>query len=1752
MDDFLDYKHLETLYENNDIIVFRAQSIVDKNNVIIKSIKSKRPRSEAIAAFRHEFQINQSLQLPGLVHCQKLIETPSSHFLIFDDVGGLPLKEFLNHKALKLDIFFPIALEIISCIADLHENKIIHKDIKPDNILIDPDTLKVKLLDLSLASQLFIENQEVVSINKLEGSLPYISPEQTGRMNRPIDYRSDYYSLGITFYEMLTGTLPFLSTDPLEYVHFHLAIEAKPAAKTYSLVPEMLSKLVAKLMSKSADDRYQSAAGLTADLTRCYQEWSTTHKISEFNLGTAEVLDHLTLSTKMYGRQSETEALLNSFERVKNGELECLMITGYSGIGKTTLVNELQKPIVSGHGNYINGKFDQLLRTTPYTAFTAAFSKLFHNWLIEPEAQLIARKETILTSLGQSGQVIVEYFPELEMIIGPQPEIESLPPEQAQNRFLKFFQKFISCIASRQEPLVIFIDDLQWIDQASLRLLEIILTTQDAQSILFIGAYRDNEVDELHPLMKAIENLKKKGVGINNIVLNSLDIANTNKFLSDSLRISSEMVAPLGQVIFKKTAGNPFFTKEFLKECYNQKILHFSYKEKTWQWDLEKIADMPGSSNVVELILEKIHKLSNQNQNLLQFGSCLGMSFDSSTLSEILEVDELEIAENLSPALKEGLLQKTDGGLRYKFIHDRIQQAAYQMLPEDKKQQLHLKIGRLFFSQITHLNNSEQLFETLDHLKKCTDLIDSTEEQKKLADICLIAGKKASASGAYQAAYDYFSLGLEWTKDFDWQIDRELLWALNLESGEALYLMRESAKALELCDYLLSKAKTNLDKGKAYRLKMVINLSINKLEDNIKIFIEASAIFGLHLESDPSRLNYKFEYFILRMKYGKREKFAKRILGFKRINSEELILISDIFFMGGNSAAFTGKLTFIQLATIKYLSYYEKKGIPDHALFQVLEVICRYIFLNNQDLTEYRIFYNICTDLYNSQSYSSSHMAFFLFRLMRVGGYFLNIKDLIKNTELAIQDLIEVGSFNWLPLATNTHLDLSSFSDLSIHDMMKLSTSYLKMGNRFQIANIIGSSHFSVLSHQHLLGDEQVHLQDVINAIPPSPAPFGSMALFNHYFEEDYEKTRQLANLFIKENKWVAISVSLQQGYTVLILSLAQLYKDAPPLEKKKILKEIKKYLKILKNFSNHNPGNFLHLYLISLAELAFIQNNNILALDYYRQTISLAVENGFSRWAAIANERAGDLHLHINDPTAASSYFYEALYYYDQWGCALKVKSLQKKHASLLASKQSIGSLERIKSSSTTVMMTGELDLMSMIKANQAISSEIVLDKLLPRILRVVIESAGAEKAVFIGLRKNIWTIEAYAEIKGDVFEVNKLSKSIHDCQELPEGLITYVIRSGEPELIADMTNDEKYSKLPFVLEHQPKSVLCLPIKRDHKVIAALYLENNLATQAFTPDRLQLLQALSVQIAISLENATYLEHTQELFHATERFVPKKFLQLLGRDNIEEVQIGDSVKVEMSAIFADLRDFTTISESIEPEQLTYILNMYLKYMAPIIRNNNGFINRVLGDGILALFPMETQDAVQAAIEMQQAMPLFNQEIKAAGFQNILMGIGVNTGSAMLCALGEEERIEANVVSDMVNAASRIEGLNKMYGTQLLISDTTYNKLRDPSRFSIRKIDTIRVKGKTKAMGIYEVLPITSYEEQSGREEFMTLFEKASELYKMGDFSAALHEFEKCLQTNPEDTVSKLFKDRCNQFLKNTPENWEGIMTMLEK
>ncbi|MEM9004770.1 MAG: serine/threonine-protein kinase PknK, partial [Cyanobacteria bacterium P01_F01_bin.86] len=748
------YTYIEGIHQGTHSIVYRALQAETKCPVIIKVLRQEHPSFAELVQFRNQYTITQNLAITGIVQPLSLANDGHRYALVMEDVGSISLAQYASQRALTLADVLAIALQLADILHALHQHRIIHKDIKPANILIHPESKRVHLIDFSLASLLPKETQVIQSPNTLEGTLAYLAPEQTGRMNRGIDYRADFYGLGVTLYELLTGELPFQSDDPMELIHCHIAKppsfefgsrntlrqeqsstevgNQKIGDRSQALgvrgqelgdrsqepedrseiqnsklqipnsefrIPNSLSDIVLKLMAKNAEDRYQSALGLKHDLQRCLSQWETFGQIEAFELGQEDRCDRFLIPEKLYGRDTEVQTLLDAFERVSQGTAELMLVAGFSGIGKTAVVNEVHKPITQQRGYFIKGKFDQFNRNIPFSAFVQAFRNLMGQLLGESDATLAAWQAKILAAVGQSGQVLIEVIPELEKIIGPQPAIPELSGIAAQNRFNLLFRKFIQLFTTSKHPLVIFLDDLQWADSASLSLFKLLIDEAENGYLLILGAYRDNEVFPNHPLVLTLDELKKKTAALQTLTLEPLSQSNIYQLVADTLRCQPNVAAPLAESVYQKTQGNPFFTHQFLQELHSNRHISFDKTSGAWQCDLSRVGELAITDNVVEFMVGRLRQLPSPTQEVLKLSACIGNQFDLQTLAVVCECSQAEAAANLWPSLQMGLVVPAhntykflQGNLEdialanvltdrikvtYRFLHDCVQKSAY-------------------------------------------------------------------------------------------------------------------------------------------------------------------------------------------------------------------------------------------------------------------------------------------------------------------------------------------------------------------------------------------------------------------------------------------------------------------------------------------------------------------------------------------------------------------------------------------------------------------------------------------------------------------------------------------------------------------------------------------------------------------------------------------------------------------------------------------------------------------------------------------------------------------------------------------------------------------------------------------------------------------------------------------------------------------------------------------------------------------
>ncbi|OQY56616.1 MAG: hypothetical protein B6245_18120, partial [Desulfobacteraceae bacterium 4572_88] len=866
------YNVREIISQDEHITICRGHREKDQKPVILKVLNKEYPKPEEISRLRFEYEILKELDIKGTPDPVSLEKYKKGLVLVMEDVGGKSVKTWIEDQKITEADFLPISIQITEILGEIHQRNIIHKDIKPSNLIVNHEAGYVGFIDFGIASHLSRETQKIVTPDVLEGTLAYISPEQTGRMNRSVDYRSDFYSLGVSFYEMLRGELPFSSEDPMELVHCHIAKTPDPPHVKDKTIPKVISDIVMKLMSKNAEDRYQSAYGLKADLETCLRQWQEKGKIEPFEIARNDISEKFQISQKLYGREEEIETLMTCFDQVSGGKAEMILVSGYSGIGKSSLVEEIHKPVARQRGYFISGKFGQFKRNIPLSSLIQAFQELIRQLLTESEDKVSEWKNSLLDALGGMGQVIIDVIPEVELIIGKQPPVLELDGTDAQNRFRDVFENFFSVFTTAAHPLVLFLDDLQWADQASLRFIRMLMTRKKGRYLLIVGAYRDNEVNPSHPLMITLEEIRKEKP-FSTILLKPLDISNTNQLISDSLHTSSENTVPLSELLQQKTHGNPFFISQFLTSLYENDLLNFDIRARKWTWDTSHIEGMGFADNVVELMASKIRKLSETTQEFLKLASCLGTKFDLNTLAMISNSSHQNTALGLWEAIQEGVVVPLDDGYRYyheshdadeyapdpgtvtyRMLHDRIHEAVYAQIPDTRKKEVHLRIGRILLENISKAELEEHIFGLVNHLNMAADLLKSQEEKDELARLNLVAGKKAMASTAHSVALGYLSRGISLMADDAWDVHYVAMFQLHRERTECEFLCGNMDKSEEVFAITLEHAKTKMDMGNIYELMMGVYLTTGKWPEGMKLGQECLQRFDIELPDDPERL----------------------------------------------------------------------------------------------------------------------------------------------------------------------------------------------------------------------------------------------------------------------------------------------------------------------------------------------------------------------------------------------------------------------------------------------------------------------------------------------------------------------------------------------------------------------------------------------------------------------------------------------------------------------------------------------------------------------------------------------------------------------------------------------------------------------------------------------------------------------------------------------------------------------------------
>jgi PAS domain S-box-containing protein len=1628
---FLGYRLTDLLCDTARTHIYRGERQSDQQAVVIKLLKAEYPTLRDLVQFRNQYAVTKNLNLPGVVQPYSLEDYHNGFALVMEDFGGIPLQDYFSRTASQrrapgqpnnllasvsapheettfhplyqdanvegdtnspvmvardtppqlmasLDEFLTIAIQIVQILEGLASNQVVHKDIKPQHILINPDTAEVKIIGFNLASLLSKEKQEIQNPDVLEGTLAYMSPEQTGRMNRGIDYRTDFYSLGVTFYQLLTGQLPFQSADPMEMVHCHLARKPVPLNTVNPAVPQMVNDIVLKLMAKMAEERYQSALGLRYDLERCLEQYSAYGSIEAFPLGKRDISDSFQISEKLYGRESEVATLLAAFERVSAGNTELMLVSGFSGIGKTALVDEVHKPIVRQRGYFIKGKFDQLKRNIPLSALVQAFQNLMQLLLTESTVQVERWKAKILSALGENAQVLIEVIPELERIIGPQPPAPDLAPGAAQNRFNLLFGKFIQVFAAQEHPLVIFLDDLQWAGSDSLKLIQLLMVEIETHHLLLIGAYRDNEVSPSHPLILTLKDMGERDAIINQMTLAPLSPEALNELIADTLSCPPEQAISLTEQILQKTQGNPFFSNQFLKSLHQDGLISFDYGCGYWQCDIAQVKWLSVSSNVVEFMESQLRKLPKKTQAVLKLAACIGNQFDLAILAIVYGKSQAETAVDLWEALQEGLVLPSSEIYRfyqgnerfdwwspenaetpiatnsrwnahtaiefsvpYKFLHDRVQQAAYSLIPKAQKQTTHLKIGQLLLQNTGPEEQEERIFEIVNQLNIGVDLISSPTERQALAQLNLVAGQKARASTAYESAADYLEVGITLLSTNSWQQHYKLMLDLYETATEIAYLNGRFEDMEQLAKTVLRQAQCLLDKIKVYEVKIQAYAAQNKLMESVLTALQVLQLLGVKLPHKPSKL--KILLALAATKFTLAGKNIETLIDLPAMTKPEQLAIMRIIRSVGSPAYFATPelMPLLAFEGVNLSLQYGNTAESAYGYASYGVILCGVLESIDEGYQFGKLALNVL-EQFNAKAIRA--------KTIFVVTSFINhwkqhVVDGLKPLSDAYQAGLETGDLEFAAYSvyvlcyhsyfagrdlTELELEMANYRH-TVAQLNQEATLNLLDLYRQTVMNLMGRSP----NPCHLVGenyDEAIRLPQALQANHRT-------AIFDIYFQklmlnylfEHYAEAAQNAELAATylDGKRASLSIPLFYFYD----SLVQLgrYSSLPSSEQKSLLRRVTENQKKLKQWAHYAPMNHLHKFYLVEAEHARVLKSYLKAIAYYEQAIALAKSYGYINEEAIAYELAAKFYLIWRKETIAQTYLAQAYYAYARWGAKAKVVDLEIRYARLLTSvlhkqtnqlSEGIGAVTEPANlnQSGTPTTSQRLDLATVVKASQALTREIHLDQLLASLIKVLAENMGAEKGIFILLEKDEpFTAAQYPVALSDgEGAIEALQLSLRNTQDFPLTLTNYVAQTHEILVLHDATTDPIFAADAYIIRRQPKSVLCAPIVNQGTLIGILYLENNLTTGVFNSDRLAVLNILTAQAAISLQNARLYERIEDYSHTLELTVKERTQELQQEVQERQEALRDLISAEIALRQSEEKFSTAFQASPNP------------------------------------------------------------------------------------------------------------------------------------------------------------------------------------------------------------------------------------------
>ena len=1470
MIDLPDYDITGVLYEDTIARTYRAANRSRAVDVILRTSAATHPGPRQLARLRREYELLVELECDGVDCHPILIESQDSLLLEIADSGGVPIKEFVGNPRCGPELFFEIALALTDSVACLHDNGVIVGEITSESVLFNVHNGTIQLSYLGRASRLSRRYPKYSGVGRIEGSLPYLSPEQTGLMNRVVDYRSDFYAIGVVLYELASGALPFDASDALEWVHSHVARDPKLLAVRVAGLPPMVRTIIAKLLSKLAEDRYRSISGLQDDLRRCRAQLRSG-SFKDFEPGAGDLSPALTLPQKLYGREPQVTQLRSTFRRVAaSGTPELVLVTGYPGVGKSVLVDELHQPTTADNGYFVSGKFDQYRRDLPYRGVLDALAILIQQILGESEERLAAWRRVLTEALGGAGRLLTDLIPRLELVIGPQPPVVDLPADRAAHRTRSVFVGFVGAFATAEHPLVLFLDDLQWADEASLEMIDL-LSSADNVHLLLVGAYRSNEVGTAHPLSAVLGALARRPRPVTAIDLLPLTSEHVEQLLADALGCSRSAVRQLAEVVCVKTQGNPFFCLQFISALHEDGLLVFDRLARGWRWDLGEIEQRAFTDNVVEFMGVELRRLPERTQRALQIAGFIGNTFDLETLSVIQQQRASLTEAELWPALRMGLVITHDDE-SYRFLHDRVQEAAYAMTPVGQRANMHLRIGRLLRDRTSPAELDERLFEIVNHLDQGSTEMTDRGERLDLAGLDQRAGDRALRATVYPSAATYYAHGVSLLPADSWTREYRLTYELYLSAAQSEYLCGRFEMADGLLDELLAATPAPVDRARAHLIRLELQLTSGDSASACAVAQTSLAELGVHLPERPTPPEVERAYEDIQSLLSGRS--IDSLLDLPEIIDPAMeMAVRVLTSTSSTTAAFFTDRNLWAFQDTQMIDLCLRHGNGDDAVIAYV----LYGFMLGAHLNRYAEGYRY-TELAHElmlQRGALRHRGSLLYHQALAALWVLPTTAGITAMEEAMVPLMEEGN---LVNACLSRRFIALYALLR-GDALPVVADLVERGRAFaqesHYPDVVALGRSTALLVARLRGVDADSPSFENSGRPQAgPATVADRIPFVVVAEHVSDLMwHTIIGQFDEAQRSVDAAEPLMWSIPGLLpnfdyffygsITLAERYPTMPTAQQTRAMAMLRANLDQLRIWAESNAEAFAAAHLIVCAEMQRIEDRPLEAMRLYDLAIVEARRASMAHLEGIAHERAGLCHLDQALQSSAHAHLRAAHRAYRGWGALAKLEALELAFPGLWFEPDR---LDRSVPGASPEEFGANIDAIAISKAAQAISSEVEQDALQQTLLRIALEQAGAQQAVLLLSNDGGFSPVASARVTGQSVTVS--SHRIADEQApgpdagsvaaptLPDSILTYVRRSGESVTLDNPVDGSMFGGDPYLRRHRPASVLCLPILRQGTLIGLLYLEHRTVTRVFSSARLVVLQQLATQAAISLENA--------------------------------------------------------------------------------------------------------------------------------------------------------------------------------------------------------------------------------------------------------------------------------------------------------